>query len=127
MSHAQQMKGLGLNLVECKDFALQRLVVTAETAVDTIVHTSVAGVDWSKQHKATAIDLVLAILGGVENLLYVGFVLHTKQFGHVLEVEAFELAGFIEDVVELRLCRCVVVEHSVQFVAVDEILVSHVI
>ena len=102
VAHAQQVEGLGLNLVKGKDFAFQRLVVTTETAVDAVVDTGVASIDGSKEHKAAAINLVLAVLGGVENLLYVGLVFHTEQFGHIVEIEAFQLAGFVEDVVELR-------------------------
>ena len=127
MTHAQQVEGLGLNLVKGEDLTFQCLVVTAETAIDAVVHTGVAGVDGCKEHEAAAIDFVLAVLGGVENLLYVGFVLDTEELGHIVEVEAFDLACLVEDVVELRRCRCVVVKHRVQLVAVYEILVSHIV
>ena len=127
MAHAQKVEGLGLNLVKGKDFAFQRLVVTTETAVDAVVDTGVASIDGSKEHKAAAINLVLAVLGGVENLLNVGFLLDAEELGHIGEVESFELAGLVEDVVELGLGGDVIVKHSVELVAVDKILMSHVI
>ena len=125
MTHAEKMECLGLNLVESEDFAFQSLVVATESAINTVVHTGVAGIDRSKEYEAAAVYLVLTILGSVKDLLYVGFVLDTKELGHIVKVETFELACLVEDVVKLRRCRCVVVKHSVQLVAVDEILVSH--
>ena len=126
MTHAQEVKGLGLNLVEGENLTFQRLVITTEAAVDTVVHTGVAGVYRRKEHKPTAINLVLAVLCGVENLLYICFVFDAKEFCHIIQVEPFEFAGFVEDVVQLRLRRSVVVKHAVQFVAVYEVLMSHI-
>ncbi len=102
MSHAQEVEGFLLNLVHGEDFATELFVVATESAIDAVVDTGIAGIDGGKEHKAAAVNLVLAILGSVENLLYVGLVFHTEQFGHIVEIEAFQLAGFVEDVVELR-------------------------
>ena len=125
VAHAQQVEGLGLDFVEGEDFALQGLVVLAEAAVDAVVDAGVAGVDGCEEHQSASVDFVFAVFGGVQNLLDAGLVLDAQQFGHVLEVEALQLAGFVEDVVQLALAGGVVLQHAVELVAVDKILMSH--
>ena len=125
VSHAQEVESFLLNLVHGENFAAQLLIVATEAAIDAVVDTGVARVDGGKEHKAFAVDFVLAVLGSVENLLDVGLVLDAEQFGYVLQVESFQFAGFVEDIVQFRLGGNIVLQQSVQLIAVDEILVSH--
>jgi hypothetical protein len=125
VSHAQEVEGFLLNLVHSEDFATELFVVATESAIDAVVYTGVAGIDGGKEHKAAAVNLVLAVLGGVEDFLDVGFVFDTEEFGDIVKVEPLEFSGFVEDVVQFGLGGNVIVKQIVKLVAVNEILVSH--
>jgi hypothetical protein len=114
-----------LNLVHSEDFATELFVVATKSAIDAVVYTGVAGIDGGKEHKAAAVDLVLAVLGCVEDFLDVGFVFDTEEFGDIVKVKPLEFSGFVEDVVEFGLGGNVIVKQIIKLVAVNEILVSH--
>ena len=105
--------------------SLRADVVGTESAVDAVVDTGIAGVDGGEEHQTFAVDFLFAVVCRIEDFLYASFVFDAKQLGHVVQVEPFEFAGFVEYIVQLRLGGSVVVQQTVQFVAVDKVLISH--
>jgi hypothetical protein len=95
--------GLGLpaDLVEGQPPSLFGDVLASEGAVEAGVDTEVATVERGERDDAWAVDAVLDLSRGLEDLLPEVLILDVEQGGGLVGVESFECQGARQDVADL--------------------------